>query len=215
MSRTILSHRTITTSRSARLAAVGLAGALALTACSGGDDADGATTDAATGTGTAAAQDAGLDELEVRDPWAKAADAGMSAAFGTLHNPTDGDMVVVAASSPSSPMVELHETVEVDGVAQMREVEGFTVPAGGDVVLEPGGNHLMLMGLTAPLTPGAEVTVVLELADGTTLDVVAPVKEFAGANETYAGGDDVHDMGEHDMDGHDMGDMDEHAGSEG
>ena len=69
MSRTIRSHRTTTTSRAARLAAVGLAGALALTACSGGDDADGATTDAATatGTGTAAAQDAGLDELEVRE----------------------------------------------------------------------------------------------------------------------------------------------------
>lgn len=216
MSRSIRSIRSIRSTRpavarSARLAAAGLAGALALAACSGGGDADDAATTPAT------TQDAAADEvatLEVRDPWAKAADQGMSAAFGTLHNPTDADVVVVAASSPSSTMVELHETVEVDGVMQMQQVEGFTVPAGGDVVLDPGGNHLMFMGLTAPLVPGDEVTVALELADGTTLDVVAPVKEFAGANETYAGGDDHdHDMG--DMDGHDMGDAGEHTGSEG
>jgi len=209
MSRTTRSTRptTVGTATAVRLAAVGLAGALALTACSGGGDTDGAATDATSGPATA--QDAAADEvapLEVRDPWAKAADEGMSAAFGTLHNPTEEDVVVVAASSPSSPMVELHETVEVDGVMQMQEVEGFTVPAGGDVVLDPGGNHLMFMGLTAPLVPGDEVTVVLELADGSTLDVVAPVKEFAGANETYAGGDDHH---------HGTGESHEHAGSEG
>lgn len=216
MSRSTRSFRATrpTAVRAARMAAVGLAGALALAACSGGSDADGAAPDAA--TTPAATQDAAAEvaTLEVRDPWAKAADEGMSAAFGTLHNSTDADVVVVAASSPSSPMVELHETVEVDGVMQMQQVEGFTVPAGGDLVLDPGGNHLMFMGLTAPLVPGDEVTVVLELADGTTLDVVAPVKEFAGANETYAGGDD-HDHGTGDMGGHDMGDAGEHAGSEG
>ena len=55
---------------------------------------------------------------------------------------------------------------------------GFTVPAGGELVLQPGGEHVMLMGLTTPLESGTTATVTLATSDG---DIVltVPVRSFA------------------------------------
>jgi copper(I)-binding protein len=64
---------------------------------------------------------------------------------------------------------------------------GVTIPAGGTHDLVPGGDHLMLMDLTTPLRPGADVSLTLAFADGSTLPVIAQVREFAGAKEQYHG----------------------------
>ncbi|MET4058789.1 copper(I)-binding protein [Arthrobacter sp. UYP6] len=127
--------------------------------------------------------------LSVREPWIKAADTGMTGAFGVLTNTGTEDVHVVGASSPAASSVELHETVAgPDGVFAMAETaDGFTIPAGGEYVLEPGANHLMLMGLTAPVLPGDQIDFSLELADGSTVDFTATAKDFSGANESYHG----------------------------
>lgn len=132
------------------------------------------------------------DAITITDAWVKSAPSGMSAAFGTLTNTTSEDLTVVAVSSPASSTLEMHETID-DGTGQMlmRQIKGgFTVAAGTAVLLEPGGNHIMLMNLTAPLVAGEEVTFTLELADASTIEFTAVVKDFAGANETYEHGDD-------------------------
>ncbi|PWD50803.1 hypothetical protein C8046_09235 [Serinibacter arcticus] len=183
---------TTRTSRTARtLATTAAVAALVLAACSTPDD----------GGAPAVADDAPSGPaLELTDAWVKSADEGMTAAFGTLANTGGADVTVVAVTSPAATAMELHETVEKDGVMVMQEVESFDVPAGGSVELEPGGNHLMFMGLTAPIAPGDEIELVLELTDGSTVELLAPAKDFAGANESYEGGTD--------MDHGDMGDMD-------
>lgn len=136
-----------------------------------------------------AACSAGSPSPTVVDAWVKAAEDGMTAAFGTITNPGRGELVVVAASSPAAEAVELHESVlEADGSTTMRQVAGFTVPAGGERELVPGGDHLMLLGLHEPLEPGEEVVVRLELADGSHLEVTAPVKDYAGAQDAYHAG---------------------------
>lgn len=136
------------------------------------------------------------DSLSIDDAWVKSAEEGMSAAFGVLVNDGDDDLTVVSAASAASPMIELHETVANDsGEMVMQQKEGgFVVPAGGSLDLMPGGNHIMLMGLTAPLLAGDEVTFVLTLSDGSTFTFTAPAKDYEGANETYVG-DDM-DMGD-------------------
>ncbi|MFE4465213.1 copper chaperone PCu(A)C [Oerskovia sp. NPDC056781] len=136
------------------------------------------------------------DHLTVTDPWIKAAESGMTAAFAVLHNDGDEDVTVVGATSDLS-RVELHEMATDDsGAMVMRQKEGgLTIPAGGEHALEPGGDHLMLMELSAPVQAGAEYDVTLELSDGSTLVVTAPTRTFAGAKESY---DDGHDEG-HDM----------------
>jgi len=127
------------------------------------------------------------DALTVTDPWIKAAEEGMTSGFGLLINGTDQDLVLVGARTAASTHVELHETTgDGSGGMSMQEKEGgFPLPAGSELLLEPSGNHLMLMELTAALQPGDEVELTLEFEDGTELPFTAAVKDFAGAQEHY------------------------------
>ncbi|GAB3153911.1 hypothetical protein GCM10027058_23390 [Microbacterium neimengense] len=134
---------------------------------------------------------AAAEAISVSDAWVKSADSGMSAAFGELNNDGDADVTVTSATTPASSAVELHETVENEsGQMVMRQIEGgFVIPAHGSLTLAPGGNHIMLMDLTAPLVAGDDVTLTLTYSDGTSSQITAPVKDYAGANENYEGGD--------------------------
>ena len=124
-------------------------------------------------------------DLTFTDAWAKAADSGMTAAFGTLTNATDSDVTVVAAESHVARM-ELHEVVRGSDGAVMRPKDGgLVVPARGTLTLEPGGDHLMFLDLTAPLVPGDDVDVTLVSADGATWSFSVPIRTFEGADEDY------------------------------
>ena len=141
----------------------------------------------------------------------------MTSAFGILTNATGRDLQLIGASTAAAGMIELHETAgDGSGGMSMQEKEGgFPVPDGGELVLEPGGNHLMLMDLAEPLQPGDEVELSLDFEDGTAMTVTATVKDFAGAQEHYepegptssgasdGGGDHGHEGHEHD--GHEEG----------
>ncbi|MEV0898451.1 copper chaperone PCu(A)C [Actinoplanes sp. NPDC049802] len=126
--------------------------------------------------------------LTVRDPWVKAADTGMTAAFATLVNNTGADVTIESAASPASP-VELHTMAMKDGAMVMRPKEGgFVVKAGATHELKPGGDHLMLMQPTGAIKPGDQVQFTLTLAGGGTVGFTAVAKPFAGAQESYAPG---------------------------
>lgn len=140
---------------------------LVLTACGDGGADDGTQ---AAGIATANA-------------WVKATDMDMSAAFMVISNSSDEDAEIVGVSTDLTDVAELHETVD----EKMRAVESFTIPAGGHLTLEPGGDHLMLMDLSEPIEPGQDVTFTLEFDDGSTFDVTATAKEFAGGAEDYEG----------------------------
>ena len=126
-------------------------------------------------------------KVSVKDQWAKSAETGTTAVFGTFENSGDRGARIVSGTSPASETVELHEVVPNGaGSNIMRPKEGgFTIPAGGSHELIPGGAHLMLMDLKGPLSPGADVTVTLEFEDGSTLPVTAQVRDFAGGEENY------------------------------
>ncbi|WP_346958691.1 copper chaperone PCu(A)C [uncultured Arthrobacter sp.] len=161
------------------------AASLALTGC-----APSASTSAPSAPVTATPASAA--GLTVSQPWVKAAASGMTGGFGVIKNTTGADVTVTGASTPAARKVELHETVAgASGGMQMRPKEGgFVIPAGGELRLEPGANHIMLMGLTAPVTAGSEVTFTLALAGGGTLTFTALAKDFSGANENYVEGKD-------------------------
>ncbi len=91
----------------------------------------------------------------VSGAWARATPPGVSvgAAYLTITGGSTNDRLVGANSGRAS-MVQLHTVEESGGVAAMRQVEGVPVPAGKQVVLAPGGTHIMLMGLTGPLVAG-------------------------------------------------------------
>ncbi|WP_031163402.1 copper chaperone PCu(A)C [Streptosporangium roseum] len=130
--------------------------------------------------------------VAITDPWVKTTKKGMSAAFGTLVNNTDSDITVVAGTSPLSPKIELHEVVDSKGKMIMRPKEGgFVIPARGTHQLQPGGDHIMLMGVTEEVKPGAQIPFTLTLKGGETLEFTAVGKDFAGGKEDYQPGKDM------------------------
>jgi len=166
---------TISHTRIARFGALVAASVSLLTACSADTDTPEAN------HGPAA------ESVTISDAWVKAADEGMSAAFGELHNSGESDVTVVSATTAAADMIELHETVENEtGAMIMREIEGgFVIPASGALALEPGADHIMLMGLTGALAAGQEISFTLTFSDDSVYEFTAPVKDYAGANETY------------------------------
>jgi copper(I)-binding protein len=166
---------------SAVLAGILTAGSLA--GCGGKDESAGSATPNPAPSATAASA------LAVKDPWVKAAKAGvMTAAFATLVNGTAADVTVTGVESPVSP-IELHQMAMQDGKMVMRKKEGgFVVKAGGTHELAPGGDHFMLMKPAQEIKAGDELTFTLRLADGSTVPFTAVAKPFAGAEESYAPG---------------------------
>ena len=116
--------------------------------------------------------------------WVRATVAPQQPAGGymTLTSARGGKLVEVR--SPSG-MAEMHEMAMDGNVMRMRQVSAIPLPAGKPVELKPGGLHLMLMGLKAPLKAGESVafTLVVEGADGKreTLELKVPVKAAAPA----------------------------------
>lgn len=138
------------------------------------------------------------DVIVLENGWVKAADSGMSAAFGELENTGKSEVTVVSVATDASDAVELHETVENEaGEMVMREKGGgFVIDAGSSLLLAPGGNHIMLMDLTRPMNAGDEITFTLAFSDGSTTQFTVPAKDYAGANENYEDADEM-EMGGH------------------
>lgn len=137
----------------------------AITACSQPNDS------AATST----AQEAKQQGLVIDNARARAtfAMAKTGAAYFTLTNNTQNERTLVSVSAPQSvaAMTEIHETSMEDGMMQMQEIEeGVTVSAGATVEFTPGGKHLMLMGLQAPLEAGNTLTLTLIFDDDTQIE---------------------------------------------
>ena len=80
-----------------------------------------------------------------------------------LMNHGVADDRLVGVTSDAAKKVELHtHSEDANGVMKMRHlVEGAVIPAGGMHALERGGDHVMFMGLSAPMTQGDEISVTL------------------------------------------------------
>lgn len=115
---------------------------------------------------------------------------GTGAAFMRIANGGAEDDVLLGGETDVAGVVEVHEMADVDGVMEMRPLAGgLIIPAGGEEVLEPGGYHLMLMGLREDLTDGKtyELTLHFEKAGDVTVPVsVRPRAELAADAEPAA-----------------------------
>ncbi len=102
--------------------------------------------------------------VTVREAWLRPAAAGMSMTSGymTLHNTSARPVRLRGANSPLARSVTLHRSVVTNGVARMEALgDGLVIPAGGTAVFKPGGNHMMLDGLSHPLKVGDKVSMTL------------------------------------------------------
>ncbi|WP_018829985.1 copper chaperone PCu(A)C [Salinispora tropica] len=173
------------TGRHLRPAAL-VAAALLTAAMAGcGSSGDSSATNPNPSTTAVPSADAPAGVIGINDPWVKAADKGMTAAFATLVNESDADVTLTGVSTEVSPM-ELHEMAMKDGEMVMQAKQGgIVIKAKSSYVLEPGGDHLMLLDLQQPVQAGDELTFTLAFADGRTQSFTAVAKPFTGAEESY------------------------------
>jgi len=100
----------------------------------------------------------------------------VGAVYLTLHNEGTDSKTIVAVESPSARSAMLHKSMVVQGTERMRPIERLTIAAGREIVLAPGGLHIMLVGLKADLRVGQEVPLVLRLEGGQKVEVMVPVR---------------------------------------
>lgn len=130
-----------------------------------------------------------VGSIVVEQPWARASAGPVKtgATYLVLVNTgTDADRLI-AADSAVSERAELHTHTMDDGVMRMRQVDAIEVSPGTPTVLEPGGLHIMLMGLKKPLEEGESfrMTLTFETAGDVAIDI--PVAGV-GAMEPPAAG---------------------------
>lgn len=104
----------------------------------------------------------------------------VSAGYFTLVNAGDSDDTLIAASTPTATVTELHTMIMEGDVMRMREIEGgVAIPAGGAVTFQPGAEHIMFIGLTEPLVEGTAIPLTLTFASGLQMTVALPVYDRA------------------------------------
>lgn len=129
---------------------------------------------------------AGTGGIVVTDSWTMATPPGaaVGAGYMTISNQGAAAVRLTGGETAAAERVEVHNMSMDGGVMTMRPVEGgLEVPAGGSVELKPGGLHLMLIGLKAPLTEGGSVPLTLMFDNGTRVDAALAVRAMGGGHD--------------------------------
>lgn len=148
--------------------------------------------DAATDTTVAAKQEG----ITIEKQWARTSPMAtdMGAAYMNITSPVEDALTDVSVDASVAGMAQIHETVMAEGMTEssemstgttaapamtMQEVDEIALPAGEAVSLAPGGYHIMLMKLVAPLKVGTEITVTLTFKNAGDVQVTVPVLDEA------------------------------------
>ena len=118
-------------------------------------------------------------QLQISDAWIKHLPASVKVRAGylTLYNPHPRDVALQSVHSQTFHHIEIHQTVEQDGLMQMQQIPQLMIEAKSGVQLSPGGLHLMMMRPATELAPGDLVTITIEFTDGNQQSFDMIVKE--------------------------------------
>lgn len=103
------------------------------------------------------------ETINVHDAWARAAavTGGNGAGFFVIENHTSADDILLRVEADVSNSVELHTMTMDNNIMRMRKLDTVPVPANSDVTFAPGGDHVMFIGLKAPLKDGEKFPITL------------------------------------------------------
>ncbi|MBR8744252.1 copper chaperone PCu(A)C [Nocardiopsis sp. MG754419] len=180
-------HHTPRPGRRTILAALALT--LPMSACSGGP---GSSPEAAAVAGDHATPVA-VEDLLLADAWMpEPANPEVGVVYLAVTNTAEVDDAVVAVRTDASEDADLCRTeVTASGASVMRTVEEVPVPAGGTTTFVDGGYHVMVNDIPDPLRVGDTLTVTLDFASRTEVELEVPVREMTG---------DAGDQGDHSED---------------
>jgi len=114
--------------------------------------------------------------------------ASSAVAYVTLENRGAEADRLLSIATDHAVMAHLHDTKTVDGVASMIPVESLDLAAGQVTAMKPGGLHIMLMGLKAPLKKGSKLKLELTFQKAGNITVEVPIEGVAATSATQASG---------------------------
>ncbi len=129
-------------------------------------------------TGPSFAQEqARLGDLVIERPWARASigTSRPAAAYVTISNEGTESDTLLAVRTPLSGKAEVHTMSNDNGVMRMGPAGPVEIPAGGEISLAPGGLHIMMLKLQAPLIKGESIEITLEFKRAGEITVTAPI----------------------------------------
>ncbi|MDP9084037.1 MAG: copper chaperone PCu(A)C [Pseudomonadota bacterium] len=130
-----------------------------------------------TGQSAALAADYRAGDLLLRQPWSRPTPptASVGVVYFSIDNRGRRADRLVGISSPVAGRVEIHETRMQQGSVEMRALASLECPPGVTVKSEPGGLHIMLVGLRHPLVTGTKFPLSLRFRDAGVMEVQVPV----------------------------------------
>ena len=137
--------------------------------------------------------------VKIEDAWVRGTVAQQKATGAFMRLTAQRDTRLVAASSPVAGVVEIHEMSMDNGVMKMRPVAGLELPAGRTVELKPGGYHVMLMDLKAPLAKDTTLPMTLTFQNAKGVKSTQEIKVLVGMQPPAMPSHDhgTHNHGEH------------------
>jgi hypothetical protein len=136
-----------------------------------------------TACGSSESASSGTADIMVSDAWARAVKAEQTATvtnavYFIIENDGDAPDQLLGAATQLAQAAEMHQTTLSNGVMQMRQALEVEIPAAETVTFEPGGYHLMLIGLTQSLTSGETFELTLTFANVGEITINVDVREF-------------------------------------
>jgi periplasmic copper chaperone A len=113
------------------------------------------------GSALALATTFAVAQVKVESAWARPTVPGQQGGGGFVTLTSAAGDRLVGGSTSVAQRFELHTMAMKGDVMEMRQVDGIELPAGKPVKLEPGGLHVMFIGLNQPLALGSKVPVTL------------------------------------------------------
>ncbi|WP_167631370.1 copper chaperone PCu(A)C [Mariprofundus ferrooxydans] len=119
-------------------------------------------------------------EVVAKQAWVRLAPpvSDSTAAYMVMENDGDSDVILTAVESAAAKHVMMHGMAMKEGRMHMFELEHVRVPAHGTVSFEPGGMHIMLMGLNEALHTGQTLRFKFRTAAGESFTVPAVVRDM-------------------------------------
>ncbi len=120
-----------------------------------------------------------LAELEINNAWIKnlPATVPLRAGYMSIYNPGSQNISILSISSDKFASVQVHQTIEQDGIMRMEQVPALLIGPGTRLDLEPGGIHLMMMQPLQPTLPGDRIEIRIKLDDGSEQNLIMTVKK--------------------------------------
>ena len=116
-------------------------------------------------------------KIIVKDEWARVTPSGSGSVYMTIENDGDQDDNLTSAISDEAEMTMIHQTVREENIAKMIHVMGgIDLPKGKRIKLEPGGYHLMLMGIEKNLTLNDRIRITLSFKNNENIEISPIIK---------------------------------------